>query len=62
MTDPIRDLRIAEDELQVLRGFKADVVAFIHEPAHDLEARRSLAERLGLHPPRTARKSTQEAE
>ncbi|GAA3372232.1 hypothetical protein GCM10017744_102910 [Streptomyces antimycoticus] len=56
MTDPIlrRDLRIAEDEVRVFRGFKATVVAFIHDTAHDPEARRSLAERLGLPPPRTA--------
>ncbi|MEU5108188.1 hypothetical protein AB0H07_39025 [Streptomyces sp. NPDC021354] len=41
-------LRAAEDELQTLRGFKADVVAFIHMPAYDADARRALAERLGL--------------
>ncbi|MER5227120.1 hypothetical protein [Streptomyces flaveus] len=36
-------LRIAEDELRRLRGQMAAVAAFIHDPAHDLSARRALA-------------------
>ncbi|MFC8201702.1 hypothetical protein ACFUTV_40935 [Streptomyces sp. NPDC057298] len=44
-------LRIAEDELQRLRGHMAAVAAFIHDPTHDLSARHALARRLQLpHP------------
>lgn len=43
----------AEDELRRLRAFKAAVAAFIHDPTRDLEARRCLAQRLGLPAPRT---------
>lgn len=46
-------LRVAEEELQVLRRRLADAVAFIHDPAFDRDARQGLAERLGLPGPRT---------
>jgi hypothetical protein len=46
-------LRAAEDELQHLRGLLAVAVAFIHDPAYDAYARRTLANRLGLPGPRT---------
>ncbi|WP_314416178.1 hypothetical protein [Streptomyces sp. DSM 40484] len=44
-------LRIAEDELQKLRGQLAATAAFIHDPAHDLSARHALARALGLPQP-----------
>jgi hypothetical protein len=44
-------LRIAEDELQRLRGHMAVVAAFIHDPTHDLSARHALARRLQLPQP-----------
>ncbi|MFG2351994.1 hypothetical protein [Streptomyces phaeochromogenes] len=44
-------LRIAEDELQRLRGQLAAVAAFIHDPTHDLSARHALARRLQLPQP-----------
>lgn len=44
-------LRIAEDELQRLRGQLATVAAFIHDPAHDLSARRALAHLVKLPQP-----------
>jgi hypothetical protein len=51
--DTVRDLRTAEDDLQVLRGLLAEAVAFIHDPAYDDTARRALARRLNLPEPRT---------
>lgn len=44
-------LQTAEDELQQLRGRMAIVAQFIHDPAHDADARRALAQRLGLPEP-----------
>ncbi|MFB7738272.1 hypothetical protein ACFC08_28565 [Streptomyces sp. NPDC056112] len=44
-------LRAAEDELQRLRVRFARVAAFIHNPAHCADARRSLARDLGLPEP-----------
>ncbi|MFC8201472.1 hypothetical protein ACFUTV_39665 [Streptomyces sp. NPDC057298] len=44
-------LRIADDELQRLRGHMAAIAAFIHDPTHDLSARHALARHLQLpHP------------
>ena len=45
------DLRSAENELRHLRGQLRQATAFINDPAHDLAARRALAERLGLPEP-----------
>ncbi|MBQ0855739.1 hypothetical protein J8N05_47145 (plasmid) [Streptomyces sp. BH-SS-21] len=47
-------LRTAEDELQKLRGQLAAVAAFIHDPAHDLDARSHLARLLTLPQPAPA--------
>jgi hypothetical protein len=47
-------LRIAEDELQRLRGQLAAVAAFIHDPAHDLSARHALVRHLQLPQPAPA--------
>lgn len=44
-------LRIAEDELQRLRGQLASAAAFIHDPTHDLSARQALAGLLHLPQP-----------
>ena len=44
-------LRIAEDELQQLRGHMAANAAFNHDPAHDLSARSALAQLLTLPQP-----------
>lgn len=44
-------LKAAEDELQRLRGWIAEVAGFIHDPAHDRDARTALARRLGLPEP-----------
>jgi hypothetical protein len=46
-------LRVAENELQDLRGFKAAVAEFINDSAYDPEARRCLAQFLSLPAPRT---------
>jgi hypothetical protein len=46
-------LTAAENELQQLRGLRAQLAAWIHDPAHDPNARRALAEHLGLPAPRT---------
>lgn len=45
-------LRVAENELQKLRGLLAETVAFIHDPTHDRDARIALAQHLGLPEPR----------
>ncbi|MFD8626651.1 hypothetical protein ACFV4E_22670 [Streptomyces hygroscopicus] len=45
-------LRAAENELQQLRGLRADIAAFINNPAHDPDTRRALAQHLGLPEPR----------
>ena len=55
-------LRIAEDELQRLRGQLAAVAAFIHDPAHDLSARHALARRLQLPHPAPTGPAVQAAE
>ncbi|MGW8702856.1 hypothetical protein ACWGOK_39125 [Streptomyces eurythermus] len=49
---PAIALRAAEDELAKLRRLLALTVAFIHDPAHDRDARTALARRLGLPEPR----------
>jgi hypothetical protein len=46
-------LRDAENELKIHRERAAHVVAFIHDPAYDRDARQGLAERLGLPGPCT---------
>ncbi|MFF3488720.1 hypothetical protein ACFYXC_36435 [Streptomyces sp. NPDC002701] len=52
-------LRIAEDELQQLRGRLALVARFIHDPTHDLSARQALARLLNLpHPAAPGRAPT----
>ena len=48
------DLRSAENELSELRGQLRQAAAFINDPAHDLAARRALAEHLGLPEPSSA--------
>ncbi|MCX4231742.1 hypothetical protein [Streptomyces ortus] len=54
-------LRIAEDELQKLRGQLATAAGFIHDPAHDLSARQALAQLLKLpHPVLSGRAGPQE--
>jgi hypothetical protein len=45
-------LTAAENELQQLRGLRADIAAFINNPAHDPDTRRALAEHVGLPAPR----------
>jgi hypothetical protein len=56
-TDPL--LKSAEDELEHHRKRLALVVAFIHDPTHDRDARIALAQLLGLPGPRTeTRKDT----
>ncbi|MEU0646006.1 hypothetical protein [Streptomyces umbrinus] len=55
-------LRIAEDELQRLRGQMAAVAAFIHDPTHDLSARHALARSLQLPQPAPARPAVQAVE
>ncbi|WP_448333539.1 hypothetical protein [Streptomyces sp. DSM 41534] len=45
-------LTAAENELQRLRGLLAAAAAWIHDPTHDITARRALAQQLGLHEPR----------
>ncbi|WP_086706532.1 hypothetical protein [Streptomyces antimycoticus] len=45
------DLRSAEDELGTLRGQLREAVTFVHDPAYDIEPRRALARRLGVHEP-----------
>ncbi|MEU1908440.1 hypothetical protein [Streptomyces hygroscopicus] len=45
-------LDAAENELRDLRGLRALAAAFINNPAHDITARRALAEHLGLPAPR----------
>ncbi|MFE7077253.1 hypothetical protein ACFU96_44930 [Streptomyces sp. NPDC057620] len=52
-TSTPRLLRIAEDELQRLRGQLALVAAFIHDPTHDPSARHALARLLHLPRPAT---------
>lgn len=44
-------LDLAEDELQVLRTFKATVARFLHNPAIALDIRQHLARDLGLPTP-----------
>ncbi|MFJ3699572.1 hypothetical protein ACIPW9_36525 [Streptomyces sp. NPDC090052] len=45
-------LRLAEDDLALLRGRLALVTAWIHNPAYDDTARRALAQALNLPEPR----------
>lgn len=45
------DIRRAEDELGKLRGQLREAVDFVHDPAYDIESRRALARRLGVHEP-----------
>jgi len=45
-------LATAENDLAILRARIALAVAFIHDPAHDRDARTALAQRLGLPEPR----------
>ncbi|MGR3935208.1 hypothetical protein [Streptomyces sp. BRA346] len=47
-------LRAAENDLQKLRGRLRTVAEFIHDQAHDFEARHALAQRLGLPVPAPA--------
>ncbi|WP_331732416.1 hypothetical protein [Streptomyces sp. NBC_00989] len=47
-------LRSAETELARLRGRIRTVTDFIHDEVYDLDARRALAQRLGLPAPRQA--------
>lgn len=56
-TGLIRDLRSAEEDLQLLRGRLRKVAEFIHDPAFDLEARRALAQRLDLPAPSPVRRT-----
>ncbi|MFK0288292.1 hypothetical protein ACIQVL_48645 [Streptomyces sp. NPDC090499] len=44
-------LRLAENELQELRGLKATVARFIHNPAIALDIRQNLAQELHLPTP-----------
>lgn len=44
-------LTLAEDELQALRGFKATVARFLHNPAIAHDIRAGLAHDLGLPDP-----------
>ena len=44
-------LELAEDELKALRGFKATVTRFVHNPAIALDIRAGLARDLGLPAP-----------
>lgn len=44
-------LAIAEDELQALRGFKATVAQFLHNPDIALDIRQNLARDLQLPEP-----------
>jgi hypothetical protein len=49
--DKAGDLASAEQELARLRGIVANTVDWIHNPAHDGEARCALARHLGLPEP-----------
>lgn len=51
MPDLARDLRAAEDELAPARRLKANLAAFIHNPAYDLHFRTALAQAVGLPRP-----------
>jgi hypothetical protein len=44
-------LELAENELQTLRGFKATVARFLHNPAIALDVRQNLARDLHLPEP-----------
>lgn len=50
-------LEAAEDELQESRGLRARLAAWINDPAHDITARRALAQHIGFPAPRTENNS-----
>lgn len=54
-------LRIAEDELQKLRGHMRKIADFIQDDAFDDTARRALAQALGLPEPSHTKTTTETA-